>query len=680
MTDVMRPYQQSVIHQVTTLWERGVDRVIVCLPTGGGKTEVAKSLTEPFKKPVAVAHQRALTSQLERRLGIPVFTVQRMRRIQEAGQGWPCGDPDLIIWDEIHHGDSADWQQLFQLVPAGCKMLGLTATPWRFSHGTQQKITTGEDIAIGGKKNNKYGKGLGDLFGAMIVGVTPRQLVKSGYLVPLRVMNVVEAQDAAARVLDKVGPSWDEKRRKYTGRLTAASDIRLDPVDAYLRHGEGRKAMYFGHLVPAAERACERFNALGIKANVVHGKLDPEVCEERLAAFARNEYQVMCNVMQLTEGYDCPDVGCIIIDRGANNLNTYLQICGRGARTAPGKTDCLILDLTGCSTEHGDPQKDQDYWVVTSEGRAVSDLQCEVCGTRLSPMFPQRCMKCDPFRPKLGDPKELLDTGMRVYAQLKDLRDASDWRQLTDDQRDERILAELAPFHAETEAEAAVCAQEQASAQKRIQDRRDAEAAAERAREAEKARAELAAREAEMAAKLAAERQERAAKYEAERAERQAAFAEQQREFAAKAAERQRSKDNALRSEFTPEEFSHLTTRLATALSRNIRAGWSLGTAIRDVRNGIERFKDFYSQSSFDVPPAMKPLLEHVQKNWQGGTSPAEYELRRMMQDARTSRYGESWCRKKVKELFGVDGKSQVTSNPPSLASVNNDAAWDPFA
>lgn len=48
----------------------------------------------------------------------------------------------------------------------------------------------------------------------------------------------------------------------------------------------------------------------------------------------------------LTEGWDCPEVGCIMLTRPTNSLVLYRQMVGRVRRPAPhnSKTDALILD------------------------------------------------------------------------------------------------------------------------------------------------------------------------------------------------------------------------------------------------------------------------------------------------------------------------------------------------
>jgi len=711
MARVLRPYQQRFCSQISTLWDRGVDRVIGVLPTGGGKTECAAELSLPFKNVLSVCHTRVLAEQLQARLS-NAATWQGLRIRQQNGEGWPYGTPDLLVVDEVHVGDSPDWQHVFEMVPEGCKVLGLTATPWRFSHGTQQKGQTKTDeMVVGGRKNSRFGKGLGDLFGAMIVGVTPRELVRNGYLVPLRVMNVVEAQDAAASLAGLKGPSWDAKREKHTGRVTANHDSRLCPVDAWLKYGEGRKTMVFCHLVAAAERTSLKFQALGVACSVVHGKLKPAESARRLQDFKENRLQVLVNCMVLTCGVDVPDVQCIVVDRGFNNLNSYIQALGRGARTVPStkpcpdktspadpslavpcheqahisdwrarvKTDCLVLDLTGCSSVHGDPQKDQSYWVCTSEGRPVSEMACEVCGTRLSPMFPQRCMRCDPFRPKLGDPKELLDTGMRVYCVLKDLREQEGWQGLTEDERDRGIIDSLAGFEVSTDSERAVLIDESVKAQGRIRARAEALAAAERSRVAEESRRVKAEENARLNAIWASDRAKRAEEGRKAIELRAAALLEQQ-------AARKAEADNvAAGKEWSESERQSASMQLEAKFRLFMTRGWTLSSATRDVRQSLARYSGKYSRENYAVPECLLPVLSALNASWkpQQGSAyscPAQYELERMLGDARTSRYGEAWCRKKVKELFGRDCfQVPMYSEPENQKPVERELAEVPF-
>ncbi len=651
MSLILRPYQQDATAQVETIWEGGIARCLLVLPTGTGKTECAKHLIRRASRPLAMAHRTSLVEQLSARLGCEATSVQALRARMRRGE-LPMFQPDLVVWDEVHHADSPDWQGVFSYLGEDARMLGLSATPWRFDHGTNKDTR---------KKSSRYGKGLGDFFKAMVIGITPRQAVQSGYLVPLRLLDLVAAENEAALRAGRALPFKG-------GKIGAGDDVRIDILDAWQKYGESRKTMVFCHLVAAAEQASARFNAAGIPAEVIHGKLPPRESARRLEAFKRNEYRVLVNVMQLTEGVDVPDVSCIVIDRGANELNTYVQICGRAARPAPGKVDGLIIDLSGCSAEHGDPQKDQEYWVVTSEARNVSNQCCDVCGTRVSPMFPGRCMRCDPFRPKLGAPQALLDTGARVYCALSEVtkRFQADIMagSVDKDAMDRAAVQAIEAFMMDAEPKGEECQianAERTKALEAIQKRElERQAEARRAEEMERMLAERRAREEERQRELKAYHE----RIEQQRADlyRQRAEAEAAREKA----RQERAEQARMRSEESGQQvapYEHkaaLSEQDVTALEGMLLAkfatfqarGWGVSMAAKEVRDAHPRWKGKYEPRNYAIPPELCRVLAGLDTKKDGLLS--RYELERMMKDQRTAQYGEAWCRKKVRQLFSA--------------------------
>lgn len=602
---VLRPYQQIACEQVEDNWDSGLTRGILVLPAGGGKTECAKWLARNFQRVVAVAQTRALIAQTRRRLECEAITVQGLRAIQRGGGTWPNGAPDLLIWDEIHHGDSPDWQAIFEMVPKATRVLGLTATPWRFTHGVSVESK---------KKNERFGKGLGDLFDFMVVGVKPGELVRDKYLVPLEVIDVVGAEDAAAIKIGGLGPSYDREEHKHTGRIKADSEQRLCAYSAWRQYARGLRTVVYSHLVASAEQTLARFQAAGVPSDIVHGKIDPRVCEQRLQAFARGELTVLINCMQLTEGIDVPSIECITLDRGCQSLNTYIQICSRAARPSPGKERGLILDLTGASSEHGNPQKDQDYWVVTAERRNVSEMACTVCKTKVSPMFPTRCMRCDPFLPKVGARREILDTGARIFSRLKDaMVDVHD-----DEARDAKAVEAMSAALALgdlTEEERRLAQAELDAASKSI---------TRRAEKAERARVE-----AEMAVQIAQQRAEHAARIDEAREKQRAAA--------------------AAKLEADLANVQDLVAALRPNVDWAIYKGWGVSWAVRKTRD--EKWPGRFNRESYDIPAELRAALRKLDELATGQLQ--QKELERMLKDERTAKFGRAWCKRKVNQLFG---------------------------
>jgi hypothetical protein len=95
--------------------------------------------------------------------------------------------------------------------------------------------------------------------------------------------------------------------------------------------------------------------------------------------------RVVCNVGVLTEGWDEPLVGCVILARPTKSLGLYLQMAGRGLRPAEGKS-AVLLDHAGCVAAHGAPQDPREWSLAGKAKRAgatggASPLKrCPECG------------------------------------------------------------------------------------------------------------------------------------------------------------------------------------------------------------------------------------------------------------------------------------------------------------
>ena len=71
---------------------------------------------------------------------------------------------------------------------------------------------------------------------------------------------------------------------------------------------------------------------------------------ERLASGA---IEVVTNCMVLTEGWDMPALGCLILARPTMQMGLYRQMIGRGLRPAPDKFNCVVIDHSGATYRLG---------------------------------------------------------------------------------------------------------------------------------------------------------------------------------------------------------------------------------------------------------------------------------------------------------------------------------------
>ena len=224
-----------------------------------------------------------------------------------------------IIIDEAHHAISDSYQVILQHF-SGANVLGVTATPDR-----------------GDKKN------LGQIFDSLAYEYTLPQAIKEGYLTPIRALTIPIKIDMTG-----VGMSAGDYK---PGDIATALDPYLNQIASEMeKHCKNRKTVVFLPLVKTSQKFRDILNSHGFRAAEVNGMSADR--EQVLQDFANNKYNVLCNSMLLTEGWDCPDVDCVIVLRSTKVRALYCQMVGRGTRLAPGKDHLLLLDFLWHTEKH----------------------------------------------------------------------------------------------------------------------------------------------------------------------------------------------------------------------------------------------------------------------------------------------------------------------------------------
>jgi DNA repair protein RadD len=339
----LRDYQQAMVDRIVAAWDRGDQRVLGVLPTGGGKTECALSLivdsATPTSRALVVVDRKVLAHQWAARLRrhapdaavgilqaeatartwapILVATAQTVR-----ARGVPEG-VGLVVIDETHI-----WHRLHDHLleaTAGARVLGLTATPLR--------------------------DGLGLRFDAMVVGATIRQLIAAGHLVRPRYF--APTPEAVTRALATVAVRAGDYAADQLSRAMRSKTILGDVVGEWQRRGQGRQTIAFCVDKTHAHDLAAEFVGVGVAAEVV---VDDTADDDRariFAAFERGDTRVLCSVGVLAVGFDSPVAGCAILARPTLSTGLYIQQGGRVLRPHPSKHDALILDHAGNVLRHG---------------------------------------------------------------------------------------------------------------------------------------------------------------------------------------------------------------------------------------------------------------------------------------------------------------------------------------
>ncbi|MGH2067147.1 DEAD/DEAH box helicase, partial [Aerococcus sp. L_4] len=225
----------------------------------------------------------------------------------------------VIIVDEAHHTLSSTYQTVLNHFETA-NVLGVTATPDR---GDMQN--------------------LGQLFDSLAYEYTLPKAIKSGYLTPIKALTLPIHLD-----LKGVKQTAGDFNATQVGHV-------LDPyleaiADEMVEHAKDRKSVVFLPLVKTSQKFTELLNAKGFKAAEVNGNSKDR--EEVLKDFDDGKYNVLCNSMLLTEGWDSPAVDCVVVLRPTKVRSLYSQMVGRGTRLYPCKSELLLLDFLWHTDRH----------------------------------------------------------------------------------------------------------------------------------------------------------------------------------------------------------------------------------------------------------------------------------------------------------------------------------------
>ena len=340
----LRPYQAEAKQAILTAWDEGHRKTLLVLPTGCGKTVVFSSVAEnqvnKGHRVLIMAHrgelldqaadklkeatgldsalEKAESTSLGSYLPVTVGSVQSLAQEKRLAR-FPHDYYQDIIVDEAHHCLSDSYRRVLDYFPEA-NILGVTATPDR-----------------GDMKN------LGEYFDSLAYEYAMAAAIREGYLCPIKAQMIPLELDIA-----KVGISNGDFS---AGDIGYALEPYLEQIAVEMaNYCQGRKTVVFLPLIATSQKFCGMLNKAGLRAAEVNGNSEDRA--EKLSDFADGKYDVLCNSMLLTEGWDCPAVDCIVVLRPTKIRSLYQQMVGRGMRLSPGKTELLLLDFLWLTDRH----------------------------------------------------------------------------------------------------------------------------------------------------------------------------------------------------------------------------------------------------------------------------------------------------------------------------------------
>ena len=361
----LHQFQQDAVAEIERHIAEGRRKLLLVAPTGSGKTVIASELIRrwvgQYRRVLFLAHRREIIMQTSAKLvangvrhGIVMANVdpRPMEPVQVASidtlhvrgvrsDAMDLPPADLVIFDEAHRARGRTREQLIALYP-NATLLGMTATPCRGD-----------------------GRGLGNIFDTMVEAPQVAELIVGGFLVKSRLYAPVDPDLKGIKTQQGDYVISQLAVRMNTERLIG------DIVEHWYKYGEQRRTIVFAVDVAHSVAIRNRFLGAGVSAEHLDGETPLDARADILGRLASGEIKVVCNCMVLTEGWDCPPVGCCILARPTKQMGLFRQMVGRVLRPADGKADAVILDHSGAVRRHGLPE-DHVEWTLNVDHRAAT--------------------------------------------------------------------------------------------------------------------------------------------------------------------------------------------------------------------------------------------------------------------------------------------------------------------
>ena len=370
---VLRPYQRDAIEGVRNSFRNGHRRVICVLPCGAGKTVLFAYMSRnhislnPNNNVLFLVHRRELIDQTIESFERFGLTSPRIKIAMAQTVTRHLDDiekPTLIVTDECHHASATTWKRIFERFP-DVPSIGLTATPCRLD-----------------------GKGLGDEFDDMFVGVGPKELMDAGYL---------SRYDYYAPHVNLIDAEWKPKGSDFdmeeAAKTLTASRI-FGKVSEYL--DLTRQTIVYCPTVAMSKRMADEIGPLAAHFD---GDTPKDERARIVSAFRSGEIRVLCNCNLIGEGFDVPDCDCVMLLRPTKSVSLFVQQSMRCLRPKPGKR-ATVYDFVGNCYRHGLPT-DAREWSLYGKTQCrnpsgVPDVLTRQCGEcyRVYPGTDRICPFC----------------------------------------------------------------------------------------------------------------------------------------------------------------------------------------------------------------------------------------------------------------------------------------------
>lgn len=389
MIPILRPYQEKLVAETYSQWDKGVQFVAMVSATGSGKsmtlTAIVAKERDRGQYVLVLAHRQELITQLSDTMGrmeirhqviaankvvrfaakqsmenhgvnyvdpnarVMVASVQSMRS-EKVAELAKLGNKLTVVQDEFHHATkkSKTWGGvLTPLLNAGARGLGPTATPCRADGQGLSRETDGYADVI-------------------VEGPSMRWLIDNGYLSQYKIY--CPPTDLRLDNVETSKTTGDYKEKELKAEI-GRSHIVGDIVSHYLKICPGKRGITFTVGVDTAEEVAEEYRKRGVPAVALSGRNADEERVQAIRDLKSGKILQIVNDSLIGEGVDIPAVEVVSFARPTQSYALYAQMFGRALRPFEGKSHAIIIDAVSNVLRHGLPDAPREWSLDRRERR-----------------------------------------------------------------------------------------------------------------------------------------------------------------------------------------------------------------------------------------------------------------------------------------------------------------------
>lgn len=324
-------HQSISLQEIQKRRDAGIKAFLIVLPTAAGKSKIVEEDLREFAKNkkdfkglILVPGINILTDwnqrvhnslpELEDKIDIRTYAYMARHYTELSSDYY-----NYIVVDEAHHAVAPILKRVIQYYNADFT-IGLTATDQR---PDKKKLET--------------------VFGTYSTSLSLKEAMEKGIVAKANVYRIETNIDLSkVRFNGKDYVNADLEKRI---RVTSRNELIVDVLKEYFTSGEAslRQGVIFCVNVSHANEMARLLNKAGIVAASYTGqtKNPASVMDD----FKNKKIRFLCTCNMISEGWDYPELGILVMARPTLSKVLYLQQIGRGLRKTDTKKNVIVIDV-----------------------------------------------------------------------------------------------------------------------------------------------------------------------------------------------------------------------------------------------------------------------------------------------------------------------------------------------